>query len=957
MVSVVKNKEEKIKSKKKTNDKIVVCKKSKKEESEDKDCEESEDKDGGKFEPVNLKTRILPTNLKNVIEFNFESTPTALGMWLCKNFDANNSTLVLSENRKIKVTKELIHEILGIPMGEIKVHALRETTTADATTVKWRSTLPLCVYDPDATTASQKKIPISRLEAHLTGRFLVVFFSIFAHGNKDGSVNQRFLPAIEDIENVPKLDWCTYCLECMKKELKNFKPRVFFAGPVHLLALIYVNSTVFEQTIVNITLSAFKAWSTKLLKQMENEESKGGFGQLPILEEEDVENTIVELYTPQIDLSRGLYGTMNRDEELQLFKTKSKKGMRDCLKDILEKSKELMIQTDDKLKRAFSSYPDDEEIKKMMEERNMLYKESYIVGDKKVNENFSDGVDMGDNNETDKFKCDDEVVDQGTEECQTDNLSQKSQESSQEMIGSDEGLVGTKDNAIVPFDLDLLSSQNGTQSTNENQTKTQEMQYEYLEDIVPLPVSQEPANIISSNNKRRKINPEEDVTLSQLNWAIADEPRMIENEMDDNIMKLPFLSTGTTDATKGLAVDALNSKAEIATPPYHSLKLKLKRNSFGNYDAEKVGKSDVVKESTVNVLDAVPMSFVVPDNFIPEKKNKKEKSTNQEETGKKCSNKCGTGKKGRGKKGETKKEMVKAQKAPTKKAEPKTVKENTQKPKIGQKRGAKAMQEDKEDDIVKEKRTVKPSNAMKSPFYDRKVHIYQKWPEAEMKLVEYMWSESNPEGEIVFNGKGLQLEGVFFLSLYPEVEVASPIIDLWSIILNNEEEFRDELSGKRNVYCSTLMLKRIMKFEENLESVLETSGLKDLNDVGLIDTFIIYLERKKHPKLGELMLADARMVPIKWNTTYNVVDCGIFVMRHMEIEGAALKSQLKMLRAKYLAKILLKDNNLKKKKLIKESEAFGKKQEKKSKILTHIDVKVDENLMKRFNETLVKKLE
>lgn len=28
--------------------------------------------------------------------------------------------------------------------------------------------------------------------------------------------------------------------------------------------------------------------------------------------------------------------------------------------------------------------------------------------------------------------------------------------------------------------------------------------------------------------------------------------------------------------------------------------------------------------------------------------------------------------------------------------------------------------------------------------------------------------------------------------------------------------------------------KRRMKFEENLDSVLETSGLKDLNDVGLV---------------------------------------------------------------------------------------------------------------------------
>ena len=137
-----------------------------------------------------------------------------------------------------------------------------------------------------------------------------------------------------------------------------------------------------------------------------------------------------------------------------------------------------------------------------------------------------------------------------------------------------------------------------------------------------------------------------------------------------------------------------------------------------------------------------------------------------------------------------------------------------------------------------------------------------------------------------------------------------------------------------------------------------------------IDTFINYLERRKHPKIADIWLASARMVPIKWKTTYNGVDCGIFVMRHMEMyagegvflselqrEGAALKAQLKMLRAKYLAKILLKDLNTLKKKLIKDAEAFLKKQEKKSKIITQNDVKVDANLMKMFNETLEKTLE
>lgn len=56
--------------------------------------------------------------------------------------------------------------------------------------------------------------------------------------------------------------------------------------------------------------------------------------------------------------------------------------MRDCLKDMLAKSKELIIGTDDKLKIALATYPDDEEINKVLEERNTLFKESYNEGDK-----------------------------------------------------------------------------------------------------------------------------------------------------------------------------------------------------------------------------------------------------------------------------------------------------------------------------------------------------------------------------------------------------------------------------------------------------------------------------------------------------------------------------------------------------------------------------------------------
>ncbi|GKB68931.1 hypothetical protein Tco_0930343 [Tanacetum coccineum] len=71
----------------------------------------------------------------------------------------------------------------------------------------------------------------------------------------------------------------------------------------------------------------------------------------------------------------------------------------------------------------------------------------------------------------------------------------------------------------------------------------------------------------------------------------------------------------------------------------------------------------------------------------------------------------------------------------------------------------------------------------------------------------------------------------------------------------------------------------------------------------------------------------------------------------MAPENAGQQSRINILRGKYLGKILLMSSNLKKNKLMKAvQEEYWKKAGKKSKILTNTDVKVDGNLMEKFNE-------
>lgn len=85
-----------------------------------------------------------------------------------------------------------------------------------------------------------------------------------------------------------------------------------------------------------------------------------------------------------------------------------------------------------------------------------------------------------------------------------------------------------------------------------------------------------------------------------------------------------------------------------------------------------------------------------------------------------------------------------------------------------------------------------------------------------------------------------------------------------------------------------------------------------------------------------------------WCSTENKVDCGVFVMRHMETykgeeikkwkcgfssEMTKQKKQLKMLRFKYAVKVLLCDDNDLKQKITDEVSTFNKLSEAEKKDL------------------------
>ncbi|KAJ0554463.1 putative Ulp1 protease family catalytic domain, papain-like cysteine peptidase superfamily [Helianthus annuus] len=103
--------------------------------------------------------------------------------------------------------------------------------------------------------------------------------------------------------------------------------------------------------------------------------------------------------------------------------------------------------------------------------------------------------------------------------------------------------------------------------------------------------------------------------------------------------------------------------------------------------------------------------------------------------------------------------------------------------------------------------------------------------------------------------------------------------------------------------------------------------------------FSAYLKEVKHPKALSIPHVAPRRRVIDWGTRENFTDCGIFAMRHMEAYFGSSKplncgfnnkeseqqEQIKNLRMKYAAKILLSDANLLKRKVIEDARKVADK--------------------------------
>ncbi|GJT28988.1 ulp1 protease family, C-terminal catalytic domain-containing protein [Tanacetum coccineum] len=215
-----------------------------------------------------------------------------------------------------------------------------------------------------------------------------------------------------------------------------------------------------------------------------------------------------------------------------------------------------------------------------------------------------------------------------------------------------------------------------------------------------------------------------------------------------------------------------------------------------------------------------------------------------------------------------------------------------------------------------------------------KVSVTRELQAVEKPVVESIFTGRYNVRDIIFKTSNMEIQRVAFESMHEGFAITKSVIDVWSIIQNNDERLKNKMRSKY-LFCKTGMtisrnfeeFKR--KFEEAMTCTNQTNldkfdlvffpilqagskanhfylivyNLKTL-EVDIIDnkkeesqdivrrygeipkrlttSFGVYLQSVSHPNGIKMSKVKPKIMHMDWKTTTNYLDAGVFVMRHME---------------------------------------------------------------------------
>nr|XP_043630549.1 uncharacterized protein LOC122601879 [Erigeron canadensis] len=248
------------------------------------------------------KADIKDLRFGSLINFPISSLPTMLACYVLEKFDHTECVFDV-DGRVIKVTKEMVHEVFGIPIGDKKIPYRVNANHSHKQVKKWKKQFN--TEKPSLQELYSIMIKQDKGGALFKLNFLVLFVTTMMEGIKSNSLNHKFLQYTSKLKEVRCLDWCDFLLTCLINTKKDWKNQRQFSGPIMFLMVINVHELKRQK---NVQFPLIKNWTLDDLKLIESEKLKNG-------EFDNVVDEDVTMLSPKLKRKRALEKLLSRKKQ------------------------------------------------------------------------------------------------------------------------------------------------------------------------------------------------------------------------------------------------------------------------------------------------------------------------------------------------------------------------------------------------------------------------------------------------------------------------------------------------------------------------------------------------------------------------------------------------------------------------------------------------------------------
>ncbi|KAD0111626.1 hypothetical protein E3N88_44776 [Mikania micrantha] len=223
----------------------------------------------------------------SLLKFNIDGIPSRMAHYVVDRLKSKKMEII-GRSGSLKITPQMIHRLLGVPIGGIKIESIVPLKVLDESVCQWRRQYEGRLI---ATREIVEKIESAEDEDtfHFRMDFLLLIMTILVECHKNGRVRENILRYITSETDFSKIDWCDYIFESIKSckmgwsRDDNSSP---FNGPLTILTLIYVDGFECKGISVDKKIEPIEFWNKNRLKIREDWEIKhGGFGRGSLKEE------------------------------------------------------------------------------------------------------------------------------------------------------------------------------------------------------------------------------------------------------------------------------------------------------------------------------------------------------------------------------------------------------------------------------------------------------------------------------------------------------------------------------------------------------------------------------------------------------------------------------------------------------------------------------------------------